>query len=32
LERLRKRGIIEKESYGRTNKIKLAEKFRELVK
>ncbi len=32
LERLRKRGIIEKESYGRTNKIKLAEKFKELVK
>ena len=31
LETLKRRGIILKESYGKTNKIKLAEKFREVL-
>lgn len=31
LENLRKRGIIVKESYGKTNKIRLSEKFRKVL-
>jgi len=31
LETLKRRGIISKESYGKTNKIKLNEKFREVL-
>lgn len=31
LENLRKRGIILKESYGKTNKIKVDQKFREIL-
>ncbi len=31
LESLRKRGIIEKEAYGKTNTIKISEKFSELL-
>ena len=31
LENLKRRGIISKETYGKTNKIKLDEKFREIL-
>lgn len=31
IESLRKRGIVDKEQYGKTNKIKLSDKFREVL-
>lgn len=32
IERLKKRGIVEKESYGKTNKIRLSQRFSELIR